>query len=104
MLYQTANYQIKKQSIEKVKKAIVEFTKYVKENEPETLMYIAWQEKDDQTSFIHFFIFKNKEAQEIHGKSPAVKKFESIYTPELLNKGVKFTDYTMISTKQSSNF
>ena len=44
----------KKQSVEKVKAAVREFTLYVKNNEPGTLLYLAWQKKDDPTSFMHF--------------------------------------------------
>lgn len=100
MIYQTAYYQVNEQSIEKVKGAIKEFTQYVKENEPGTIMYLAWQKKDDPTSFVHFFIFKDETAQDIHSKSAAVKKFEAIYSPELVSKGVSFTDYKLVATNQ----
>ena len=97
-LYVTATYQVKDDSVELVKNAIEKFTAYVKKNEPGTKMYLAWQEKDDPTKFIHFFIFENDEAQEIHSKSEAVKKFESVYTPNLINGPVIFTDFSLVAT------
>lgn len=100
MIYQTAHYQVHKESVEKVKKAIEEFTAYVKDNEPGTILYLAWQQKDDPTRFVHFFIFKDEAAQEIHSKSSNVKKFESVYSPELVSNGVSFTDYDLVATNQ----
>ncbi len=100
MIYQTAYYKVKKQSVEKVKAAVREFTLYVKNNEPGTLLYLAWQKKDDPTSFMHFFIFADADAQDIHSKSEAVKKFESVYSPELVSSGVDFADYELVAANK----
>ena len=100
MLYQTGSYQVKKSGVEKVKKAITEFVDYVKISEPGSLMYLAWQQQSDPTKFVHLFIFADKAAQERHGKSEAVKKFESVYTPELVGGEVVFTDYELIAGKR----
>jgi hypothetical protein len=63
-------------------------------------MYWAWQQKDDPTKLLHFFIFKDKEAQDIHGSSKEVKRFESIYSPQLVSEGVNFIDYDLIGSNQ----
>jgi quinol monooxygenase YgiN len=97
MIYQTAAYQVKPNAVEAVKAAIEDFTDYVKASEPGTILYIAWQKKDDPTSFMHFFIFEDEKAQDIHSKSTAVKKFESIYKPLLVSSGVSFTDFNLVS-------
>jgi quinol monooxygenase YgiN len=47
-------------------------------------MYLAWQEKDDPTRFLHLFVFADKAAQARHGQSEAVKRLESIHSPELV--------------------
>lgn len=98
-LYQTGAYKIRASGVEKVKKAIEEFVRYVKENEPGTKMYLAWQQKDEPARFVHLFIFEDAAAQERHGKSEAVRKFEAAYTPELVDGEVVFTDYEMIAGK-----
>lgn len=49
------------------------------------------------THFLHLFIFENAAAQTRHGQSEAVKRFESVYTPELIGDEVVFTDYEMIA-------
>lgn len=72
---------------------------YVETNEPGTQMYLAWQEKSDPTCFLHLFIFADEAARTRHGKSEAVRRFESMYSPELVGGEVVFTDYELISGK-----
>ena len=98
-IYQTGGYQVKPSAVNKVKEAIRQFVNYVKENEPGTQMYLAWQQKDDPTRFLHLFIFENAAARTRHGQSAAVKRFESVYTPELVNGDVVFTEYEMVAGK-----
>jgi quinol monooxygenase YgiN len=80
--------------------AIKEFVAYVQANEPGTHMYLAWQQKDDPTRFLHLFIFKDAAAQTLHGQSEAVRRFESIYSPGQVGGEVIFTDYEMIAGKR----
>jgi quinol monooxygenase YgiN len=98
-LYQTGGYQVKPSAVNKVKLAIKEFVSYVQANESGTQMYLAWQEKNDPTRFLHLFIFADEAAQTRHGQSEAVKRFESVYSPELVGGEVIFTDYELISGK-----
>ena len=95
-IYQTGGYRVKPSAVEKIKQAIQVFVRHVQENEPGTKMYLAWQEKDDPTRFLHLFIFQDEAAQARHGESAAVKQFESVYSPELVDGDVVFTDYEMI--------
>jgi quinol monooxygenase YgiN len=99
-IYQTGAYKVRPSAVGKVKKAIEEFVRYVQENERGTQMYLAWQAKDDPTRFLHLFIFEDAAAQARHGKSEAVRRFESAYSPELVGGEVVFTDYKMIAGKR----
>ena|SRR5215471_500542 len=101
-IYQTGGYQVKPSAVKKVKEAIKEFVRNVQENDPGTKMYLAWQQKDDPTRFLHLFIFEDEAAQTRHGESDAVKKFESVYFPELVGGEVVFTDYEMVSGKPTA--
>ena len=101
-IYTIAQYQVKPAGTEKVKRAIEEFVHYVKANEPGTRVYAAWQQKDDPTRFVHFFIFEDAAAHNVHSKSAAVKRFESTYRPELVGGDVVFTDYDLVATNQES--
>jgi quinol monooxygenase YgiN len=56
-----AQYRVKPSGVDKVKRAIEEFVPYVRANEPGTRLYLAWQQKDDPTRFVHFFIFEERE-------------------------------------------
>jgi quinol monooxygenase YgiN len=99
-IYQTGAYRVKASAVEEVKKAIGEFVRWVQANEPGTKMYLAWQEKDDPTTFVHLFIFESAAAQAAHGRSEAVKRFEAAYSPHLAGGPVVFTDYEMIAGKR----
>ena len=101
-IFQSGAYQVKSSGVEKVKNAIEEFLEYVRANEPGTEMYLAWQQKDDPTRFIHHFIFADADAQVRHGQSDAVKRFEAVYTPELVGGDVVFTNYEMVAGKRDT--
>lgn len=76
--------------------------RYVQENEPDTKMYLAWQEKNDPTKFLHLFVFEDAAAHARHGKSDAVRRFESVYSPELVGGEIVSTDYKMIAGKRQA--
>jgi quinol monooxygenase YgiN len=99
-IYQTGGYQVKVEAVDKVKQAIKDFVAYVEANEPGTHMYLAWQQKDDPTHFLHLFIFEDAAAHARHGQSDAVKRFEAVYTPALVGGGVVFTNYEMVAGKK----
>jgi quinol monooxygenase YgiN len=97
-IYQTAHYRVKASGVDRVKQAIEAFVRYVEDREPGTRMYAAWQQKDDPTRFVHLFIFADAAAMTRHSESEAVKRFESIYTPELVGGPVVFTDYVLVAS------
>jgi quinol monooxygenase YgiN len=98
-IYTIAEYRVRKSGVEKVKQAIAEFVPYVQAHEPGTRMYLAWQQKEDPTQFVHFFIFENEAAHHAHSRSEAVKRFEAAYQPELNGSEVTFTDYELVAAK-----
>jgi len=98
-LHVTASYQVQPAAVETVKQAIDEFVRYVRASEPGTRLYLAWQEKDDPTRFFHFFIFADAEAQAIHSRSEEVKRFQSVYGPQLVGGPVRFTSYESVAGK-----
>ena len=96
-----ARYRVRPSGVDKVKRAIAEFVPYVIANEPGTKLYVAWQEKDDPTRFVHFFIFEDEAAHAAHASSAAVKRFDAAYRPELSEGDVVFTDYEVVATNQT---
>jgi quinol monooxygenase YgiN len=100
-IHTIAKYRIKPSGVDKVRRAIAEFGPYVHANEPGTKLYLAWQQKDDPTRFVHFFIFEDEAAHAAHAGSPAVKRFEAAYRPELSEGDVVFTDYEPVATNRT---
>jgi quinol monooxygenase YgiN len=94
-----AHYRVKPSGVDKVRQAIAKFVVHVRANEPGTKLYVAWQQKDDPTRFVHFFIFEDGAAHAAHANSIAVKQFEAAYGPELAEGSVVFTDYEVIADK-----
>jgi quinol monooxygenase YgiN len=99
-IFQTAQYQVKPAAVEKVKAAIVEFVDYVAAHEPGSRFYASWQQQDDPTRFVHLFEFADEAAHESHGQSEAVRRFETVYTPELVDGPVVFTDYLQVASNR----
>ena len=95
-----AEYRVRPEGVEKVKRAIEEFVPWIRANEPGTRMYLVWQKQADPTCFVHFFIFESEDAHRAHSRSEAVKKFEAAYRPELVGGDVVFTDYDLVATNQ----
>jgi len=102
-IFQTGGYHVKPAAVERVKQAIKEFVAYIQENEPGTQMYLAWQQTDDPTHFLHLFIFEDEAAQVRHGQSAAVRRFEEVYGPELVEEEVDFTDFVVVAGKRDSH-
>lgn len=101
-IYKTAQFQVKPDSMDRCKEAIEEFVEYVKSNEPGTRLYLSLQSQANPTEFVHFFIFEDPSAEEIHRASEAVEKFTSVLYPELIGGGVEFTDYDLLATTRTA--
>jgi predicted ester cyclase/quinol monooxygenase YgiN len=99
-IHTIAQYQVRPSGVGKVRQAIEEFTGYVQAHEPGTRWYIAWQQKDDPTRFVHFFIFDDEAAQLTHSTSDAVERFKAAYRPELTGGDVVFTGYLPVAANQ----
>ena len=100
LIHTIAEYRVRPEGVEKVKRAIEEFVPYVKANEPGTRVYVSWQHQEEPTRFVHFFIFENEAAHLAHSRSEAVKRFEAAYRPWLDGGDVIFTDYRPVATNQ----
>lgn len=94
-LRELARYQVRPAALKRCLAAIDEFVAYVRANEPGTLRYEVWQEKDDPTRFVHIFVFRDEAAHLAHSASAEVKKFAGILYPECLAP-VEFTEYEFV--------
>jgi quinol monooxygenase YgiN len=94
-IHELARYEVRPDALEEVIAAIHEFVAYVRENEPGALRYEVWQESDHPTRFVHLFVWRDEEANRLHGESAAVKKFAEILYPKCLAP-VEFTEHRQL--------
>ena len=94
-IHELARYEVKPESLDQCLAAIHEFVAYVRANEPGALRYEVWQEAEHPTRFVHLFVWKDEEANRIHGESAEVKKFAGILYPNCVEP-VKFTEYRQV--------
>jgi len=99
---QLARYQIHPEALEQVLAAIHMFVAYVRKNEPGTLRYDVWQERDDPTKFVHIFVFRDAVADQAHSESAEVKQFSAVLYPQCL-RPVEFIDYRQVETNKLMN-
>ena len=95
-----ARYEVKPESLEQCLSAIHEFVAYIRSNEPGALRYEDWQESEHPTRFTHIFIWRDAEANRVHGESAAVKKFAGVLYPNCLNP-VEFIEYKQVDATES---
>ena len=92
-IYMTARFEVQNEAMDVCELAIQDFVNYVRANEPDTILYTSLQEKENPTRFLHYFIFLDEKAREIHSSSDAVNRFTSILYPNLVAP-VEFTEYS----------
>ncbi|MGE5814453.1 MAG: putative quinol monooxygenase [Acidobacteriota bacterium] len=90
-----ARYEVRPESLDRCLAAIHEFVAYVRSNESGALRYEVWQEDEHPTRFVHIFIWRDEEANRIHGESAAVKRFAGILYPNCLAP-VEFIQYKQV--------
>lgn len=94
-IHELARYEVRPESLAECLAAIHEFVAYVRANEPGALRYEVWQEAGHPTRFVHIFVWKDAEANRIHGESAAVRKFAGILYPNCLAP-VEFVRYEQV--------
>ncbi len=93
----TARYQVKPHAIDRCKKAIQLLVDHVKENEKETLYYMAQQEILNPYAFLHVMVFKDEVALTLHRSSQAAENFVNVLYPQTIDP-LEFKEYNMIAT------
>ncbi len=94
-IHELARYEVRPEALAECLAAIHEFVAYVRTNELGALRYEVWQDAEHPTRFVHIFVWKDAEANRVHGESDAVKKFASILYPNCLAP-VEFIEYKQV--------
>jgi quinol monooxygenase YgiN len=93
----TARYQVKPNAMDRCKRAIQLLADHVRENEEETLFYMAQQEKLNPYAFLHTMVFKDEVALTMHRSSKAAENFVKVIYPETIDP-LEFKEYNLIGT------
>jgi quinol monooxygenase YgiN len=94
-IHELARYEVRPEALQQCLVAIHEFVAYVRANEPGALRYEVWQEARHPTRFVHIFVWRDAEANRVHGESAAVKKFAGVLYPNCLAP-VEFLEYKQV--------
>lgn len=94
-IHELARYEVRPESLDICLAAIHEFVAHVRASEPGALRYEVWQEAARPTRFVHIFVWRDAEANRIHGESAAVKKFAGILYPNCVAP-VEFVVYEQV--------
>jgi len=94
-IHELARYEVRPEFLPQCLAAIHEFVAYVRAQEPGAVRYEVWQEAGHPTRFVHIFVWRDAEANRIHGQSAAVKKFAGILYPNSLAP-VEFIEYKQV--------
>ena len=73
-IHMMAIYRVKREKLKEIREAVVQFVTAVKENEPGTLFYEAYQGKGD-LSFFHVMTFEDGDSEERHRNTPHMEIF-----------------------------
>ena len=94
-IHEIASYEVRPEALDQCLAAIHKFVAYIRENESGALRYEVWQDTERPTRFVHLFVWRDVEANRIHGESAAVKKFAGILYPNCLAP-VEFIEYKQV--------
>lgn len=97
------SFKVKKNKVEEAKTAIRKFVDEITSKEPGTILYNCYQEKSDDTSFIHTMTFESEKAEEHHRHTSYVKEFVDMLYPICEEEPV-FSELNLICTNKSVRF
>jgi quinol monooxygenase YgiN len=95
-IYMTARFTVRPETLAECLLAIEEFVAYVNDNEPNTRLYASLQSADDPHTFLHFFIFADERARDLHARSEGVARFTAALYPNLVEP-TAFTTYRLVA-------
>ncbi len=99
MVYYMVTYQIKKEALDEVKQALIDFVGAIKDNKPNAILYTVLHKKEDPLSFMHFMCFENEEAKNCHESADYTKKFMEFLSGRCADDSV-LTAFEMIRSNK----
>ncbi len=96
-VYLTARFAVRPDAREICERAIREFVDYIQATEPETRLYTSLRQADDETSYLHYFVFEDEAARQRHANSEGVRRFTDVLYPECVAP-VEFTEFRLVAS------
>ncbi len=96
-------FKVKKNKLEEAKSAITNFVNEIRGKEPGTILYNCFQEKSDETSFIHTISFESEKAEEHHRHTEYVKKFVDKLYP-VCKSEPEFSELNLVCSNKKNEF
>jgi quinol monooxygenase YgiN len=75
MISYKIEYTVKKSEINRAIGLVFEFIDGIRNNEPESIIYHAYQDSTKSAEFTHIMTFKNEHAAKVHKESSYYQKF-----------------------------
>jgi len=95
-IYRTARYEVRPGSLAVAAGVVSRFVASVKDNEPGTRTYLALQDKENPSRFVHLMEFDDAEAEEFHRGTDWVKEFTRGLYPTL-EGGISFEELVPVA-------
>lgn len=99
MKHVMARYRVKPEKVEQLKRVVSNFVDSVRANEPRTVLYVAFQEKDSLW-FVHLMTFEDEQAQRVHEQSTYGQNFVEMLYPNCEEVPV-FTELVPVRSPRS---
>ncbi len=96
-------FKVKKNKVEEAKVTIRKFVDEIRQREPGTILYNCFQERSDNTSFIHMMSFESETAEERHRRTAYVKEFTAKLYPVCKAEPV-FSELDLICSNKTAEF
>ena len=95
MISYKIEYTVKKSEINSAIGLVFRFIDSIRNNEPESIIYHAYQDSAKSAEFMHIMTFKNAHAAKIHKESSYCKKFTEEISP-LCEKELEYLPMILI--------
>ncbi len=95
MISYKIEYKVKKSEINRAIGLVFAFIDGIRNNEPDAIIYHAYQDSSDSSQFIHIMTFKNKHAANSHRQSSYYQKFSEELFP-LCEKEPEYIPFNLI--------
>ena len=98
-IFRIGRYSVRPEGVDSVHQVIHRTVDLVKEHEPDTLLYLALQDKDDPNTFVHISAYSDEAAMERHVQGEVMLADFRDHLFPFVAVPATFTHYTLVDGK-----